>query len=141
MTRLEDGELAALVRAAGAGSTAAVTMMLDLGFPIGTRGDEGGTSLHAAAYAGSTAVVRLLLDRGADLEALDETWHSSPLGWAVVGSAYRPTTNPDTDWAGTVRMLIEAGASIRAIALDAEDPMQPSTEVTELLRSFGVGAD
>jgi ankyrin repeat protein len=141
VTRLEDGELAALVRAAGAGSTAAVTMMLDLGFPIGARGDDGGTSLHAAAYAGSTAVVRLLLDRGADLEALDETWHSSPLGWAVVGSAYRPATSPDPDWAGTVRMLIEAGASTWAISLDAEDPMQPSAEVAELLRGFGVGAD
>jgi ankyrin repeat protein len=54
--------------------------MLDLGFPVGTRGgDDGGTALHTAAYAGSADVARLLLDRGADIEARDTTWDSTPL--------------------------------------------------------------
>lgn len=141
ITRLEEGERAALVHASGAGKAAAVELMLDLGFPPSVRDEEGATPLHAAAYAGSAGVARLLIDRGADLEALDDTWHSPPLGWAVVGSAHRPATSPEQDWAGTARVLIEAGASTEAISLDPEDPTPPSAEVAELLRSYGVGAD
>ena len=140
-SRLEEGELAALVRAAAADSAAAVTLMLDLGFPIDARGDDGATPLHAAAYAGSAAMVRLLLDRGADLDALDGSWQSSPLDWAVVGSGYRPATSPDPDWLGTVRILIEGGASTEGISLSPGDPKPPSAEVADLLRSYGVGAD
>lgn len=41
----------AMAQAAQAGHTAAVSLMLDLGFPIEARGGEhGGTALHAAAY-------------------------------------------------------------------------------------------
>ncbi|MGH3305390.1 MAG: ankyrin repeat domain-containing protein, partial [Streptosporangiaceae bacterium] len=85
MSRLADAELAALGRAAETGRIPAVTLMLDLGFPVGAQREDGATPLHAAAYAGSTAVVRLLLNRGADVEALDGQFHSSPLDWAVVG--------------------------------------------------------
>lgn len=140
-TRLEEGELAALVRAAGAGNAAAVSLMLDLGFPIEARGDDGATALHAAAYAGSATAVRLLIDRGADLAALDGSWDSPPLDWAIVGSGYRPTTSPDPDWLGTVRMLIEAGASTEGISLSPDAAKPPSAEVAELLRSYGVRAD
>jgi ankyrin repeat protein len=141
LTRLEEGERAALVRAAEAGNAAAVALMLNLGFPIGARNDDGATALHAAAYAGSASAVRLLIDRGADLAALDGTWESPPLDWAIVGSGYRPTTNPDPDWPGTVRMLIEAGASTQGISLSADATKPPSAEVAELLRSYGVEAD
>src|SRR5215471_5252619 len=72
--RLTDEERAAIFRAAEHGDTAAVNLMLDLGFPLQTRGDDGGTPLHAAAYNGSSQTVRLLLDRGADIEAHDTTW-------------------------------------------------------------------
>ncbi|HEY7323753.1 MAG TPA: ankyrin repeat domain-containing protein [Streptosporangiaceae bacterium] len=141
MTRLEHDELAALVPAAGAGKTAAVELMLDLGFPVNVRGEDGTTPLHVAAYAGSAEMVRLLLDRGADLTAPDGTWQSAPLDWAVVGSGYRPATCPDPDWVGAVRLLIEAGASTAGISLSPDDAKPPSAEVAELLRSYGVGAD
>jgi len=141
MTRLEQDELGALVPAASAGKTAAVELMLDLGFPVNVRGEDGATPLHAAAYAGSAAVVRLLLDHGADLAALDDTWHSAPLDWAVVGSGFRPATCPDPDWVAAVRVLIEAGASTADISLSADDAKPPSAAVAELLRSYGVGAD
>ncbi len=141
MTRLEQDELAALVPAAGAGKTAAVELMLDLGFPVNVRDEDGATPLHAAAYAGSAAVIRLLLEHGADLAALDGTWQSPPLDWAVVGSGYRPATCPDPDWVAAVRLLIEAGASTAEISLAPDDAKPPSTEVAELLRSYGVGAD
>ena len=109
--------------------------MLDLGFPLDTRGDNGATPLHAAAYNGSAETVRLLLDRGADIEAHDTNWNSTPLDWAAVGSGEQPRNNPAADWLETVRALIEHGASTDGITLNPDEPKQPSPEVAELLRA------
>jgi hypothetical protein len=137
LTPAEQGR--AIVQAAEAGNTAAVALMLDLGFPVGLRaGDEGSTALHAAAYAGSAETVRLLLDRGADLEARDDQWGSTPLVWAAVGSGQRPRSNPTPNWVATVRTLIEAGASCDGLSLSSDDPKPPSPEVAQLLRAHGV---
>jgi ankyrin repeat protein len=138
--RLAEARPDAAVRAAETGSTAAVRLLLDLGFDIEARGDDGATALHAAAYSGSADTVRLLLGRGADIEARDTTWDSPPLDWAIVGSGERPGSNPGPDWIATVRTLIEAGASTRAITLSPDDPKPPSPEVAHLLRGYGIGA-
>jgi ankyrin repeat protein len=138
--RLTQAEQAAIVHAAEAGNEPAVSLMLDLGFPIGVRRDDGATALHAAAYAGSVPVVRLLINRGADLEALDGQFESPALGWALVGSRHRPQTSPHPDWVTTVRALIEAGASTQDLTLSPDDPTGPSAEVADLLRAFGVGS-
>lgn len=130
----------ALVHAAETGSTAAVELMLDLGFAVGApRAEDGATAVHAAAYSGSAGTVRLLLGRGADIEARDTTWDSPPLEWAMVGSGERPGHNPRPDWIATVRTLLEAGASTRDITLSPDDPKPPSPEVAQLLRSHGIG--
>ena len=139
--RLTKAEHGTIGRAAQAGSTAAVTLMLDLGFPIGVRlrGDDGATPLHVAAYCGSAEVVRLLLDRGADIEARDTTFRGTPLGWAIAGSGERPKPNPDPDWIATVRTLIEAGASAADVTLSPDDAKPPSPDVAELLHGYGIG--
>jgi ankyrin repeat protein len=108
--------------------------MLDLGFPIESRGADGATALHAAAYSGSADAVRLLLERGADIEARDTTWNSTPVEWAAVGSGEQPTTNPAPDWIATVQTLLEHGASTANITLASDDPKPPSPEVGALLR-------
>jgi ankyrin repeat protein len=138
--RLTDAQRAeALIHAAETGSTSALRLMLDLGFPVDARGGEHwGTVLHAAAYCGSSGAVRMLLDRGADLEARDATWNSTPLDWAVVGSGGRPADNPRADWIATVSALVEAGASIAEITLSPDDPKAPSSQVADLLRRHGV---
>jgi ankyrin repeat protein len=43
---------------------------------------EGGTALHFAAIANDRAMVDLLLAAGADLNARDETYQMTPIGWA-----------------------------------------------------------
>ena len=135
LERLSPAELATIVLAAERGNTDAVALMLDLGFPIGVRGgDDGSTPLHAAAYAGSGTTVRLLLDRGADIDLRDPTWNSTPLVWAAVGSGERPGTTA-ADWVETVRILLDAGASLEGITLSTDDPKAPSPEVADLLRS------
>lgn len=130
---------AALARAAKTGNAAGLAAMLDLGFPVEARGDDGGTALHAAAYAGSASVADLLLGRGADLEARDGTWDSTPLGWAIVGSGERPDGNPAADWVRTVDVLIQAGASTAEVTLTADDPKPPSLAVADYLRGRGIG--
>jgi len=132
----------AFVHAAETGNTPAVRLMLDLGFAIDARGgNDGATALHAAAYSGSAGAVRLLLGRGADIEARDTTWDSPPLEWAIIGSGERPGDNPSPDWIGTVRTLIDAGASTQDMTPSPDDPKLPSPDVAQLLRSYGIGAD
>src|SRR4029079_15504695 len=63
-----------LADVAGAGNTAAVRLMLDLGFDAGiapTKPDwvSGETALHVAAAHGRQGVAELLIERGAPLEA------------------------------------------------------------------------
>jgi ankyrin repeat protein len=138
--RLTADDLQALTGAADHGHTEAVRLMLDLGFPPGTRSeqDDGATVLHLAAAAGSTGTVRLLLDRGADIEARDTTWDSTPLEWAIVGSGMRLGHDPHPDWPATVRTLLDAGATTDGIVLSADDPKPPSPEVAALLRARGI---
>ncbi len=65
--------------------------------------------------------MRLLVDRGADIEARDTTWDSIPLEWAIVGSGMRLGGALDADWPGTVRALLDAGASADGIVLSPDD--------------------
>jgi ankyrin repeat protein len=130
-------QAAAMIHAAEDGNTAAIALLLDLGFPVDARGDDGGTALHAAAYSGSAGAVRLLLDRGAGLETRDTTWDSTPIEWAAVGSGEQPASNTAPDWTGAVQALLEAGASAQDIALSPDDPKPPSPEVAALLRRHG----
>jgi ankyrin repeat protein len=134
---LGDDERAALVRAAERGDTDAVTLMLDLGFALDTRDDNGATALHAAAYSGGATTVRALLERGADIHARDTNWNSTALDWAAVGSGEKPENDPSADWAETVRTLLDHGASTDGIALSPDDPKPPSPEVVALLRAHG----
>jgi len=45
--------------------------------------DEGATALHHAAERGHRDVVRLLLENGATVNARDDRFDATPMGWAV----------------------------------------------------------
>ena len=130
----------ALARGAETGNAAGVAAMLELGFPVDSRGELGATPLHTAAYAGSAEVAELLISHGADLEASDGNWHSPPLDWALVGSGEQPDSNPAPDWVRTVKALLDAGASTTDITLDPDDPKPPSAAVADYLRGRGIGS-
>ena len=133
--QLTADDRAAVVDAA-AGPAAAVALMLDLGFSPEDRNGFGEQPLHNAAYHGNAEVARLLIDAGADLDAPDARFDGTPLAYATVGSgeqAGRPG-----NWAGTVRLLIDAGASRDGAWISGKPP---SEEVIALLRSYGIAPD
>ena len=65
-----------------------VDFLLDQGMEVDTelRGHgEGHTGLHVAAFHGQIDVVKTLLRHGARVDAIDKTWGTPPLVWALTG--------------------------------------------------------
>jgi ankyrin repeat protein len=85
---------------------------LAAGFPVSATDGFGSTALHQAAIRGGTALVRALLDAGADIDIRDNVHSSTPLGWATFGADF--VAEADGDYEGTVRALLDAGATRRA---------------------------
>jgi len=111
-TRFSGSERWAIVDAADYVGTEAVDLMLDLGFGMDVRRDDGATALHAAAYAGRADLVRRLAERGADIDARDGRRSATPVDWAIAGSHDRPDYNPAADWLAAIQALVDAGASM-----------------------------
>lgn len=57
-----------------------------------TSGESKHTALHAAAWNGDLEMVKILLAAGADLNARDQQYNGTPLGWAEVAGDV--TNNP-----------------------------------------------
>jgi ankyrin repeat protein len=109
--RISGSEQWALVDAADYVGTEAVDLMLDMGFGMDARRDDGATALHAAAYSGRPDLVRRLAERGADLDARDARRSATPVEWAIAGSDDRPDYNPGADWLAVIKALVDAGAA------------------------------
>ena len=62
---------------------------------------DGGTALHHAALSNDRAMVTFLLEAGADLNARDDTYQMTPIGWAN-----------EEGHEGMVRFLYDRGAEI-----------------------------
>ena len=117
-------------------SAAAVRLMLELGFSPHARNGLGETALHTAAYAGNAETVRVLLDAGADVDARDANFDATPLAYATVGSGEQ--AGKPGDWATTVTLLIEAGASRHGVWVADKPPSEPLIPVLE---RYGVTPD
>jgi ankyrin repeat protein len=101
----------ALADAAWAANTAAVQLMLEVGFDPAVPGHDGGSALHCAAWEGSVPCVQALLrhPRGRALVAHpDATYGATPLGWCCHGAQH--CGNPAADHVTVARLLLEAGA-------------------------------
>jgi len=116
-----EGEL--LAEFAGAGNTAGVRRLLDLGVPVDvpfTRGDPyygippASTALQVAAWRARHDTVTLLIERGAAIDRVDANGRT-PLALAIRAAV-------DSYWMGrrsprSVRALLEAGASAAGISV------------------------
>ena len=57
---------------------------VDVDTELKSHGD-GHTGLHVAAFHGQLEAVRVLLKHGATIHAIDKTWNTPPLTWALTG--------------------------------------------------------
>jgi ankyrin repeat protein len=98
-----------LADAAQGNNTKAVRTMLEAGWPADARGQHRGTALHWACFHGNAEMARELIRHRAPLDAKDNDFNGTPLGWAIHGSenGWHCQTG---DYAGTVKALLEAGA-------------------------------
>src|SRR6185436_17042164 len=69
------------------------------------------TGLHVAAFHGHIDVVKTLLRHGARVDAIDKTWGTPPLVWALTGWARQPAGQRDRYYEVVAR-LVSAGAKV-----------------------------
>jgi uncharacterized protein len=79
---------------------AVLRRLLDAGFDPNRAGWLGKTALHHYAGRGETGNALLVIEYGADIDAVDDEFHGTPLAWAAAAGHE-----------GTVRMLLEHGAN------------------------------
>lgn len=106
----------------------AVRLMLEAGWPVDTPGELGATALHWAGFNGNLEMAREILRFRPQLELKAKEYPGTALSWAVYasGNAWRSETG---DFVGTIRALLDAGATIPPHAEDLE----PSDAVLEML--------
>jgi ankyrin repeat protein len=102
-----------LVDAAENNHTETVRLMLNAGWPADARGKHGATALHFAAWHGNIEMARELLRHRSPLEATDDDFKMTPLGWAFHGSVHGWNCTRG-DYGRTVEALLEAGAAVPA---------------------------
>ena len=93
--------------------TAAVALMVDLGFDTRVVGHDGGDALHWAAFLGNPGMVRALLRRDAAIGVRDARYHATPLGWCLFGSLFGEK-KASGNFAEVARLLIDAGEQVEA---------------------------
>jgi ankyrin repeat protein len=131
LENLSEEDRRAFVQLGAQGKTATIAAMVDAGVPVSARGEHGQTALHWAAWYGWRDTAAALLSRGAALEAVEDEFGGTPLGWAVHGCDNWP--NPDGDYPGVVRLLLGAGADTSVI-----EELPDTVAVADLLRAAGV---
>jgi ankyrin repeat protein len=125
---LSELEQQKLPNAAQNNNTKAVRLMLEAGWPVDTPGEMGATALHWAGFNGNAEMTRAILPFHPALELKSREYPGTALSWAVYGSGngwHRDTG----DFVGTIRALLEAGATLPEHA----EELEPSDAVLEVL--------
>jgi hypothetical protein len=117
-----------LPNAAQTNNTKAVRLMLETGWSVDTPGEMGATALHWAGFNGNAEMAREILRFRPALELKSREYAGTALAWAVYGSG-NGWHRDSGDYVGTIRALLEAGATLPAHAQELE----PSDAVLEML--------
>src|SRR5579884_3432197 len=128
--RLSAGDQRQVAHAARNNETAVVRAMLKAGLPVDARSQHNATVLHWAAFHGNCEMVNAILPFGPPLEATDNDFNGTPLGWAIYGSE-NGWSSQTGDYAGTVEVLIRAGARL-------PEQLGGTDAVREVLRRHGM---
>lgn len=127
---LSESDMQKLPNAAQNNNTNAVRLMLQAGWPVDTPGELGATALHWAGFNGNAEMAREILRSHPSLELKSREYAGTALSWAVYGSG-NGWHSETGDFAGTVKALLDAGASVPP----GVEEMEPSDAVLEILRS------
>jgi ankyrin repeat protein len=60
-----------------------VEFLLDLGFSIEITNETNKRIIHEAASSNALQVAKLLIERGAEVDPIETTWDTTPIGWAA----------------------------------------------------------
>ncbi|HEY0232813.1 MAG TPA: ankyrin repeat domain-containing protein [Dokdonella sp.] len=98
---------------AAEGCDDAVRIMVEAGWPIAVRGgDIRGSALNHAVFRGDSVLAGFLLAHGA---SYDERHTYNDNVYGTLGFASTAVTNPQGDWLGCAKALIESGAPIPGV--------------------------
>jgi ankyrin repeat protein len=96
-----------------ANDTAAVSLMLDLGFDARVPGPENFEALRWAAFHGNAAMMRPLLRHDPPINVRDPSYGGTPLGNCLYGALHGWSgESSDCDYPATVQLLIDAGERV-----------------------------
>ncbi len=144
---LPEDRIRLLPDAAAWGSSAAVKVMVELGWPVAARGgDWDATALNHAVFRGDADLTAFLLSRGASWRET-QGFGDDVLGTLSWASVNEPTGPVNPDWIGCARALVAHG--LPKVERDPSNPErlliegQPkrfSEDVTEVLLGGGGAA-
>ena len=119
---------------------AVIAFLIDHGVDVASRSvADGDTALHIASYLGNAPLVELLLDRGAPVDVIDNVYRTPPMVWAL--HAWLAEGRPSGSYPTVVRMLTDAGATVKAEWLD-NDRLRAEGDLHAMLtRRAEQGAD
>jgi hypothetical protein len=115
------------------GRTSVVELLLQRGIEPGEM-HRGQTGLHWAAYGGHPEIIQLLLDRNTPVNLKDETWQTTPLGWALHGWTDPPEIG-SRDYYEVVARLVAAGATMDP-RWAANEKIRADARMLEALRGW-----
>ena len=115
--RLRPEEMRVIADKAADSNTAAVILMLDLGFDQRATGHDDGDALHWAAFHGNTEMMRALLQRDPPIGIRDSRYGGTPLHWCIYGAVEGWAKDRGGDYPATVRLLLDAGETFEASIL------------------------
>jgi len=105
-----------LVESVQANDAAAVRRLARAGWSTAAPASGQATALHWAAYRGNAEIVRDLLASRAAVDAREDRFGGTPLGWALHGALHASGTRDD-DYVPVVEALIAAGAAVPEMAV------------------------
>ncbi|MFK2903883.1 ankyrin repeat domain-containing protein [Dyella ginsengisoli] len=110
LAKLPPQALRLLPELAAAGAEDAVRLMVEVGWPIATRGgDIDGSALNWAVFRGNAPLARFLLAHGA---RYDERHGFNDNVYGTLSFASIAETTPGGDWLACARALIDAGSPL-----------------------------
>ena len=129
MAQLKDG----FAWACEYGRTSVVDFLLQKGIEVSGRvKHHGQTGLHWAACGGHVDTVKLLLERKAPVDAKDDAWDNTPLGWALHAWGNPPPESKHGRYYEVVALLVAAGTRVEPEWLADENVRADSRLVAAL---------